>query len=61
MKTQTLILGALALAAAVFASPLQKESGQSCCGSTSDGSDAIQSIAAAMQGKLRLVVAHLWL
>jgi plastocyanin domain-containing protein len=32
MKTQTLILGALALAAAVFATPLQKEGGQSCCG-----------------------------
>lgn len=32
MKTQTLILGALALAAAVFATPLQQESGKSCCG-----------------------------
>lgn len=31
MKTQTLILGALALAAAVFATPLQT-GGQSCCG-----------------------------
>lgn len=32
MKTQTLILGALALATAVFANPLQQESGNSCCG-----------------------------
>jgi len=32
MKTQTLILGALALAAAVFATPLRQESNKSCCG-----------------------------
>ncbi len=32
MKTQTLILGALALAAAVFATPFQQETGKSCCG-----------------------------
>jgi plastocyanin domain-containing protein len=32
MKTQTIILGALALAAAVFATPLQKDGDQSCCG-----------------------------
>jgi plastocyanin domain-containing protein len=32
MKTQTILLGALALATAVFAIPFQHGNGQSCCG-----------------------------
>jgi plastocyanin domain-containing protein len=51
MKTQTLILGALALATAVFASPFQQESGKSCCGSMmamQDGKDMDKPVAAKM-------------
>ena len=32
MKTQTIILGALALATALFANPFQQGAGKSCCG-----------------------------
>lgn len=31
MKTETIIIGALALATALFAIPVQQEKGQSCC------------------------------
>ena len=51
MKTQTLILGALALATAVFASPFQQESGKTCCGSMmamQDGKDMDKPVAAKM-------------
>lgn len=51
MKTQTLILGALALATAVFASPFQQESGKSCCGSMmamQDRKDMDKPVAAKM-------------
>lgn len=49
MKTQTILLGALALATAVFASPFQQESGKSCCGSMmamQDGKDMDKPVAA---------------
>jgi plastocyanin domain-containing protein len=51
MKTQTILLGALALATAVFASPFQQESGKSCCGSMmamQDGKDMDKPVAAKM-------------
>lgn len=51
MKTPTLILGALALATAVFANPFQQESGKSCCGSmmaVQDGTDMDKPVAAKM-------------
>lgn len=51
MKTQTIILGALALATAVFANPFQQESSKSCCGSMmamQDGKDMDKPVAAKM-------------
>lgn len=51
MKTQTIILGAVALATAVFASPLQQSGGQSCCGSMmamQDSKDMAKPVAAKM-------------
>ena len=51
MKTQTIILGALALATAVFASPFQHGNGQSCCGSImamQDSNDMAKPVAAKM-------------
>lgn len=49
MKTQSLILGALALATAVFASPFQQEGGKSCCGgmmAMQSGHDMAKPVAA---------------
>ena len=51
MKTQAIILGAVALATAVFANPFQQEGGKSCCGSMmamQDGKDMEKPVAAKM-------------